>query len=600
MLTLDEIKSNESKNIEFKEAIPLDYKKFLKTVVAYSNCAGGKIIFGIQDGTLEVVGIKDDIHQTIDKLTNIISDSITPQIIPNIYVENMEGIDVIVLEVFHGSNTPYYITSLGKEKGTFIRTVGSTRPADELMLRELTLSGLDRSFDELVYELKTLSIEDIDKTRKALYQFAKENSEHPENVKELTMGKMESWKLIHEVEGKFYPSNTYMMLQENNPFQFMTIQCARFKGTERVIFIDKKEYGGPLYEQIDNAHKFVLNHINMSLVGDGLVSSKNFEIPSKVIREIVCNAVGHRLIRAHSCVQVAIYDDRVEVTSPGGLFGGLTIDKMLQGRTAIRNTCIANVLSYVELIEHWGTGIVRVLSLCKEVGIQKPDFIDMGDAIRVIIYRPSYQKLLCEEVNDTINDRANDKINLSKNAVLVFNWIKENPHVTKEELAKLINKSKSTVDRAIYELKNKGYLEEKTFNKNGQWIIKGKINDKVNEAINEAINETINDKVSNEVNDRKNADNNGKNADNDEKNDKVNLSKNATVNETVNETVKLNRTEKIILSIIQENLEITLNEISKRIEKHRTTVARSINSLKEKGVLIRQGSDKTGYWKIKK
>ena len=87
MLTLDEIKNNESKNIEFKEVIPQDYKKFLKTVVAYSNCAGGKIIFGIQDGTLEPVGIKDDIHQTIDRLTNIISDSITPQIIPNIYVE---------------------------------------------------------------------------------------------------------------------------------------------------------------------------------------------------------------------------------------------------------------------------------------------------------------------------------------------------------------------------------------------------------------------------------------------------------------------------------------------------------------------------------
>ena len=80
-----------------------------------------------------------------------------------------------------------------------------------------------------------------------MYKFAKENSDFPDNVKELTIGKMESWKLIHEVEGKFYPSNAYMMLQENNPFQFMTIQCARFKGLERVVFIDKKEYEGPIY-----------------------------------------------------------------------------------------------------------------------------------------------------------------------------------------------------------------------------------------------------------------------------------------------------------------------------------------------------------------
>lgn len=93
MLTLEEIKKNKSKNIEFKEVIPQDYKKFLKTVVAYSNCAGGKIIFGIQDGTLKVIGIKDNIHKTIDRLTNIISDSITPQIISNIYVENAELIE---------------------------------------------------------------------------------------------------------------------------------------------------------------------------------------------------------------------------------------------------------------------------------------------------------------------------------------------------------------------------------------------------------------------------------------------------------------------------------------------------------------------------
>lgn len=476
MLTLDEIKNNESKNIEFKEVIPQDYKKFLKTVVAYSNCAGGKIIFGIQDGTLELVGIKDDIHQTIDKLTNIISDSVTPQIIPNIYVEKIEGVEVIVLEVFHGSNTPYYITSLGKEKGTFIRTVGSTRLADELMLRELTLSGLDRSFDELVYEPKALTMENIDKTRKALYKFAKENSEFPDNVKELTIGKMESWKLIHDVEGKFYPSNTYMMLQENNPFQFMTIQCARFKGTERVVFIDKKEYDGPIYEQIDNAHKFVLNHINMALVGDGLASSKRFEIPTKVIREIICNAVGHRMIRAHSCVQVAVYDDRVEVTSPGGFFGGLTLEKMLQGRTAIRNTCIANVLSYVELIEHWGTGIQRVLTLCKEAGIKEPEFIDFGDALRVNIYRPSYVETINDKVNDEVNDKVNDKVNdeikLSKNAVVILNAIKEKPSITRLELTKIIKKSESTVDRAIKELKNNGFIDEKTSDKNGEWTIK--------------------------------------------------------------------------------------------------------------------------------
>ena len=456
MLTIEEIRNDESKNIEFKEIIPQDSKKFLKTVSAYSNCAGGRIIFGIVDGTLEVVGIKEDIHKAIDKITNIIADGITPQLIPNIYVENIEGKDVIVLEVFHGSSTPYYITSLGREKGTYIRTAGSTRPADEIMLRELILAGLERSYDEIVYEPKPLTMEQIEKTRNALYKFAKENSDHPYSVKELTIGKMESWKLIHEVEGKFYPSNTYMMLQENNPFQFMTIQCARFKGLERVVFIDKKDYEGPIYEQINNALKFVLNHINMGLVGDGLTSSKYFEIPTKVIREIICNAVGHRQIRAHSRVQVAVYDDRVEVTSPGGFFGGLTLEKMLQGRTAIRNTCIANVLSYVELIEHWGgTGIQRVLTLCREAGVKEPEFIDFGDALRVNIYRPSY----VEPINEPINELINDK--LSVNAQKVLAHMKTNLSATRKELAKACGFSLATVKRSLKELTDNGYISAK-------------------------------------------------------------------------------------------------------------------------------------------
>ena len=156
----------------------------------------------------------------------------------------------------------------------------------------------------------------------------------------------------------------------------------------------------------------------MGLVGDGLTSSKHFEIPTKVIREIICNAVGHRQIRAHSRVQVAVYDDRVEVTSPGGFFGGLTLEKMLQGRTAIRNTCIANVLSYVELIEHWGTGIQRVLTLCKEAGVKEPEFIDFGDALRVNIYRPSYNaNLIGEQESEQVTVQVKEQVNLHERIV---------------------------------------------------------------------------------------------------------------------------------------------------------------------------------------
>ena len=92
--------------------------------------------------------IKRNNHEKIDTITNAIADSITPQIIPNIYVEEIEDKRVIVCEIFRGGSTPYYIKALGKESGTFIRTSSTTRLADESMLKELMLVGVNRAFDE--------------------------------------------------------------------------------------------------------------------------------------------------------------------------------------------------------------------------------------------------------------------------------------------------------------------------------------------------------------------------------------------------------------------------------------------------------------------
>lgn len=409
MLTIEEIKNDESKNIEFKEMIPSNSIKYLKSVSAFSNTAGGKIIFGIVDETLEVVGINEDIHKKIDAITNAISDSITPQIIPNIYVEEIEGKQVIVCEIFRGGSTPYYIKSLGREKGTYIRTAGTTRLADENMLKELILIGNNRSYDVLPYEtMKPLSLDEINDMCNKLTKYAKDNAKSEEEkrkVKQLNLSKMLSWKLVLEQEGKYYPSNAYMMFLDENPFQFINIQCARFKGNNRVLFIDKKEYFGPLYEQIDEAMKFVMNHLNMEvkIVPNKVAHEEKFEIPIEAIREILVNAVCHRLLTDNSRVQVAIYDNRVEITSPGVLYNGLTLKAMLDGKTATRNACIVNVLSYLNVIENWGTGVQRAILLCEEAAIKGPEFIEMDSAIRVNFYRPSYK-------NDQVGDQDSDQV----------------------------------------------------------------------------------------------------------------------------------------------------------------------------------------------
>lgn len=214
-----------------------------------------------------------------------------------------------------------------------------------------------------------------------------------------------------------------------------------------------------------------MNHLNMEvkIVPNKIAHEETFEIPIEAIREILVNAVCHRLLTENSRVQVAIYDDRVEITSPGNLANGLTLKEMLEGKTSIRNACIVNVFSYLNIIENWGTGVQRSIKLCEEAGVSIPEFIEMNTGIRVNFYRPSYVN---DKVNDKVNAKVNAKVNLSENALKIHEIIISNPYVTRNEIANKIHKSESTVNRGIKELKGNGILDEKTSDKNGKWVIR--------------------------------------------------------------------------------------------------------------------------------
>lgn len=147
----DEIKAGESVNIEFKREVPKKSEKYIKSVIAFANTAGGKIVIGVDDETHEVVGVdKNEVFKIMDGITNTISDMCYPQIFPNIEVDTIDEKSVIVIEIYPGASRPYYIKSLGKEAGTYIRVSGTSRPADEAILKDLELQGTHHSFDEMV------------------------------------------------------------------------------------------------------------------------------------------------------------------------------------------------------------------------------------------------------------------------------------------------------------------------------------------------------------------------------------------------------------------------------------------------------------------
>ena len=142
--------SGESKNVEYKLTPPSRSINYTKTAVAFANGQGGCLVFGVEDQTLRVVGIAEDkVFTVMDSISDAIVNSCEPLIIPDITMHDVDGKTVIVAEIAPGLQRPYHIKSLGQEKGTFVRVAGTTRQADQPTIRELTIEGSNRSFDQV-------------------------------------------------------------------------------------------------------------------------------------------------------------------------------------------------------------------------------------------------------------------------------------------------------------------------------------------------------------------------------------------------------------------------------------------------------------------
>lgn len=477
----------ESINLELKEALPEKSMKYMKTVVAFANGQGGKIIFGVQDGTNKIIGIsKDRVFKTMNAITNAISDSCEPTIIPNVTLQTIENKTIIIVEISKGMQKPYYIKSMGMLEGTFIRVSGTTRHAERYLIQELILEGTNRSFDQQPAET-TISEKEVEEFCQKLCSHGKKmcNTSGQRNmIYPLTKNQLISWKLLKEENNKLIPSNGYLLLSgSENVFPHAKIQCAVFKGKTRDIFITKKDYTGPIYQQIEDAYQFVLQNIRIGSRIEGVQRQDIYELPIGSIREMIANAVCHRSYLNSSNIQVALYDDRLEVTSPGMLHEELTIEQIKQGLSKIRNKGIAEAFSYMNIIEAWGSGIPRIIREAKEYGLREPELIEIGHDFRINLFRakPVFDRYGVvdprtrsdfRELSDTY-DTENDTIDTNYDTeTLLMQILEKNPYITQKKMAEKLGISLATVKRKLSKLQKEGEVLRKGSSRRGEWIVR--------------------------------------------------------------------------------------------------------------------------------
>jgi predicted HTH transcriptional regulator len=508
-MTLEEILAGESKNLEFKVQRPKDSIKYMRSVVAFANGEGGRIIFGVDDKTQQVAGISEEVvFSEIDVITEAISDSCEPAIIPDVYLQTLDGKTIIIADISEGRQRPYYIRSLGREAGVYVRVAGTSRPADEYMIKELMLEGSSRSFDQIISTGWNVTDEEINALCAEMHEQALKNALHKEDVKTVGPQQLLSWGILAEKDGKYYPTNAFFILTGSSPIH-TAMQCGVFKGTTKAVFVDRREYSGPLWKQIDNAVQFVLRNIHLGAEIVGIYRQDIYEIPPDSIRELIVNAAVHRSYLDHNNTQIAVYDDRLEITSPGKLPMGQTIERMKKGYSRIRNEAIANAFSYMHLIEHWGSGIPRIMQEVQEAGLKAPEFIGGEVDLRINIYRKQNEvnnpKRIStgietgntdQEINtekertstensytstetqrtgteNNTDKQCTDLIDgLSETEQKLLSLIKENPTITLSEMASRRGMSKSGVQYVMNRLRAKGVVVREGSQKKGKWVIR--------------------------------------------------------------------------------------------------------------------------------
>ena len=446
MNLIHQIHQGESKTLELKRQLPR-HEQIAQTAVAFANTSGGKLIIGVDDHR-KIVGVAEtDIFTLQDQITSIILDRCYPPLLPEIYTSNINGKLVLVVEIFRGNLMPYYLKAEGKNNGTYLRIGACNRKAELLQLVELERQRINQSFDEEI--CPEFRLQELDLTPLQIRFAAKGKPLDDEKLKNL--------KLVRQDQGHLFPTQGLLILL--GKFPHIMTKCARFKGMDMSLFLDRKEYTGDLFSQLEQAEAFIKNHINLRGEIKGLQRTDTYELPEAALREALTNALIHRdYTNQGRDIKVGIYDDIVNIVSPGGFPSTLTADGLREGRSEIRNRVIARVFKELGYIEQWGTGLQRIKKTCLDHGLQEPRIREISDSVDIEFQRPRVSGI--SEVPDTAGYRRIPP-NTNQQESVILKQLDQNGIITAAQVMHLLSVKERRAREILKQLSEKHLLEKR-------------------------------------------------------------------------------------------------------------------------------------------
>lgn len=449
------IKKYIGETTEYDKKRSLEVKKpksWCKSVSAFANTLGGALIFGISDDE-QIIGIEDP-HGDAEKISEIIKTRLTP--IPEFRLR-FEQVDdkkvLIILDIFKGEETPYYYSGDGVLEA-YVRIGNESVKATATEMKRLVLRGRNTSYDS---QVSTYKVDDFafSKLRERYKKWTGNSFDEKDLI---------SFGLANE---QGYLTNAGALIADESPIRWSRLFCTRWNGLNKnggtIDAFDDAEYSGSVLSLIDNGEAFIKR--NAKLMWRKTANSRE-EMPEYVERsyhEALINALAHRdyLVNG-SEVHIDIYDDRMEIYSPGGMPDGSIIQDRdpLTVPSTRRNPVLADVLNRLGYMERKGSGFGKIIGGYEfQINYdesKKPSF--RSDRYQFTVVMPNLNYNVTQDVTQNVTQDVTQDVTKDDIDAKIVKMIKYNNKISTEKMALELNVSARTIKRHIKEMGNLRYV----------------------------------------------------------------------------------------------------------------------------------------------
>ncbi len=430
-------------------------KSWLKSVSAFANGQGGSLFFGISnEGVAQGL---DNVQHVCEVVSTRIRDYLDPlpevEMIPHV----VEDVIVLELKVHSGRYSPYYYAGDG-QRVAFVRVGDESLPATAEQMMRLVLRGANKTFDSLHTDY---SAEEYSFTILA-------NTFRTRTAQEWNKKYLVSFGLI---DSSGYLTNAGALFADDCPLWQSRLYCTRWDGIEKGDAVNDAEFTGNVLMLLREAMNFV--KANSKRGWEKLPGGRKNkpEYAERAVLETMVNHIIHRdYTVVGSEVHLDIYNDRLTVSSPGGMYNGLLIQDLdiADVSSERRNPVLANVMAQLDYMEKRGSGLTRI---CNETKALEGYREELKPVFRST--PTQFQTTIFASVNtSSVGDLSETKLTDRQQSII--NMIKMSPTVSAKQMSETLSVSSRTIERELSVLKREGVVKREGKYNNGMWIILNK------------------------------------------------------------------------------------------------------------------------------